>query len=137
MTSAPESAVARVLPAGARCPRHPERGATGVCFRCGDYLCGACAARVQERLHCPGCASRVRDEHSPRSSRVLVFGLMSAHGIFVLAPFAVVMGLLELQAIAAGDAPLGGLWLTRAGVWLGLCGVAMPAVFLAAYLATH
>lgn len=111
---------------GARCARHASRVATGMCARCGDYVCGACGRRAGERLFCEGCAERTRIEHSPRAVRGFVLGLLGVHGLFVLAPVALVLSLLELAAIKSGHAPLGGNAFARAGVWLGVSGIALP-----------
>ena len=119
-------ATAGSLLSGARCARHASRVATGMCARCGDYVCGACGRRAGERLFCEGCADRTRVEHSPRAARCLLLGLLSVHGLFVLAPVALALSLLELEAIKAGQAPLGGAVLARAGVWLGASGIALP-----------
>lgn len=120
------SSAASALVPGARCVQHSSRAATGVCARCGDYLCGLCGRRVGDRLHCQGCAARVTREHSPRASAALVIGLLGACGIFVVAPAALVLAVLELQAIAGGAAPIGGRGLARAGAVLGAAGVLMP-----------
>ena len=69
------SAASALLP-GAKCRTHAQRPATGVCARCGDYLCGLCGARVGMRLHCTGCARRTIGEHSPRAVYALVIGLV-------------------------------------------------------------
>jgi hypothetical protein len=119
------SAASALVP-GARCVKHPARAATGTCARCGDYLCGLCGRRVADRLHCVECATRVTREHSARASAALVLGLIGACGVFVVAPAALLLAVLELQAIAGGAAPIGGRGLARAGVVLGAAGVLMP-----------
>jgi len=119
------SAASALLP-GARCAKHGNRAATGVCTRCGDYLCGGCGRRVAERLYCGGCAERITIEHSRRAVYALVFGLCGVHGLFPFAPAALVLAGLELGAIRAGEAPPGGTGIARAALWLGLCGVVMP-----------
>jgi hypothetical protein len=123
------SSVASALQAGARCAAHGERAATGVCSRCGDYLCGACSQRVGERLSCARCAERVVREHSPRSIRAFVLGLCGVHGLFFLAPVALVLALTELSAISAGAAPVGGIGFARGGLVLGAIGLLMPIGF--------
>src|SRR5262245_34415577 len=95
------SSAAAALQPGARCAAHAARAATGVCSRCGDYLCGLCGKRVSERLHCPRCAERVLREHSPRAVRAFVLGLCGVHGLFVLAPIALALAVAELGAIRA------------------------------------
>ena len=120
------SSAASALQAGAHCATHAERMATGVCSRCGDYLCGACGKRVGERLHCARCAERVLREHSPRAVRAFVFGLCGVHGLFVFAPVALALAISELSAIAAGEAPVGGTGFARAGLVLGVMGIVMP-----------
>jgi hypothetical protein len=120
------SSAASALQAGARCAVHAEKAATGVCGRCGDYLCGLCGRQVGEGLNCVRCAERVGREHSPRAIRAFVFGLCAVHGLFPLAPVALVLALAELSAIAAGEAPVGGSGFARAGLALGAAGLAMP-----------
>ncbi len=128
---------ASALMPGARCAKHDSRPATGVCGRCGDYLCGLCGRRVGERLYCAGCAERLTTTHSRRAVYALVLGLLGVHGLFVLAPVALVLGGLELGAIREGDAPVGGTGLARAGLWLGAAGVAMPISALLVWLAVR
>jgi hypothetical protein len=121
----PIGAAASALVPGARCAKHAARAATGTCARCGDYLCGLCGLRVGERLHCQSCAARVTREHSARASAALVLGLLGACGLFVVAPAALTLAVLELQAIASGAAPIGGRGLARAALALGAAGVLM------------
>ena len=59
-------------------------------------------------------------EHSARASAALVLGLLGASGLFVLAPAALALALLELQAIAGGAALIGGRGMARAGAVLVL-----------------
>lgn len=120
-----ESQASALLP-GARCARHGQRSASGVCGRCGDYLCELCGRRTGERLYCENCGERMQTEHSPRAVHALVLGLASVHGLFVLGPAALLLAWLELAAIRAGDAPLGGTGLARAGLILGGCAIAIP-----------
>lgn len=119
------SAASALLP-GARCAKH-DRPATGVCGRCGDYLCGGCGRRVAERLYCTACAERLTTEHSSRAATAFVLGLLGVVGLFFLAPAALVLASMELTAIRGGEAPLGGRGLARAGLLLGGCGIAMVA----------
>jgi hypothetical protein len=128
---------ASALQAGARCAKHSARAATGVCARCGDYLCGACGRRVAERLYCDACAQRLVGEHSKRSVHALVLGLLGMHGLFFLAPVALVLSGLELGAIRSGEAPLGGRGLARAGLVLGTCGIAIPVSALLLWWVTR
>lgn len=127
-------ASAQALSPGARCATHGERGATGLCHRCGDYLCGLCARRLAGRLFCAKCATRLTEGHAPRAARALVLGLLGVHGLFFLAPVAAVLGALELRAIGAGESPLGGRGAALAAFWLGLCGIAMPLSIAAVFL---
>jgi len=119
-----------VLLPGARCAVHASRPATGVCNRCGDYLCGLCGRRVGDRLHCPGCAERLTREHSKRALRAFTLGLCGVHGLFFLSPIALVLALVELSAIRNGDAPVGGSGFARAAFVLGACGIVMPLAAL-------
>ena len=120
------TSAAHVLLPGARCAKHGNRTATGVCGRCGDYLCGGCGRRVGERLYCSGCAERITVAHSRRAVYAFVFGLCGVHGLLPLAPAALVLAGLELGAIRDGEAPEGGRGIARAALWLGLCGLLMP-----------
>ena len=131
------SAAASALVPGARCAMHAERPATGTCARCGDYLCGLCGRRVGPRLHCQGCAERVSREHSRRAATAFVLGLLGVHGLFLLAPAAFALASLELQAIAAGAAPVGGRGLARTALALGACGVCIPLSAALIWFATR
>jgi hypothetical protein len=106
-----------------------------VCGRCGDYLCGACGRRVGERLYCADCATRLTAEHSPRSTHAFVLSLLSIHGLFPLAPVALVLASLELAAIRAGQAPLGGRILAYAGLIFASSALAMPITALLVWAA--
>jgi len=123
MTPAP---AASALVPGARCAKHAERPATGVCSRCGDYLCGLCGRRVGDALQCSSCAERGATEHSRRAAQALVLGVCAVHGLFLLAPLALSLALRELSAIGRGEAPAGGRDLARVGLWLGSLGLAIP-----------
>ncbi|HEY8432127.1 MAG TPA: hypothetical protein VIL20_27310 [Sandaracinaceae bacterium] len=46
------------VPEGARCGRHPERGAVALCARCGDFLCERCAIAIGAAWYCAGCEER-------------------------------------------------------------------------------
>lgn len=122
---------------GARCAKHAARAATGVCGRCGDYVCAGCGTRSGERLFCEGCAERVTNEHSKRAVHAFVLGLLGVHGLFLLAPVALTLSSLELSAIRSGEAPLGGAGLARAGLALGACGIAIPISVLLVWIATR
>ena len=41
-----------------RCVTHPGNGAVGTCQRCGDYLCGVCWTRWQDKSVCARCVQR-------------------------------------------------------------------------------
>jgi hypothetical protein len=132
-----EVSPAGALLPGAVCAKHAERAATGVCGRCGDYVCGACGRATGERLYCEGCAQRFTHGHSKRAVHALVLGLLGVHGLFVLAPVALTLASLELSAIRSGEAPLGGTGLARAGLALGACGIAIPISVLLVWLGTR
>jgi hypothetical protein len=45
---------------GARCARHPEVSAIGVCDRCGSFYCDACKGRMEEgRTYCVACGAAI------------------------------------------------------------------------------
>lgn len=73
--------------------------------------------------------------HGPRAAHALVLGLLGVHGLFLLSPVALVLGALELGAIRAGESPVGGRGAARAGLVLGLCGIAMPLSILLVMMA--
>jgi hypothetical protein len=132
-----EASPAGSLSPGAVCAKHAARAATGVCGRCGDFVCEACGRPSGERLYCEGCAERVASEHGKRAVHAFLLGLLGVHGLFVLSPVALTLALLELSAIRSGDAPLGGAGLARAGLALGACGIAIPISVLLAWVATR
>jgi hypothetical protein len=88
-------------------------------------------------LYCGGCATRLTAEHSQRAAYALVTGLLSMHGLFLLAPVALVLGGAELAAIRAGEAPIGGRLIARAGLVLGVCGLAIPISALLIWAASR
>lgn len=130
-------AAAQALSPGARCATHAERGATGLCHRCGDYLCGLCSKRLSGRLFCGKCAERLTEGHAPRASRAFVLGLLGVNFLFFLAPVATVLAAQELRAIRAGESPLGGRGVALAALWLGLAGIAMALSAAAVFVATR
>lgn len=131
------SAASALLP-GAKCRVHTQRAATGVCARCGDYLCGLCGKRVADRLHCQRCAERTLGDHSRRSVYALALGLCCVlPPLYFLSPVALVVSVLELSAINDGSAPLGGRGAARVGLITALIGLAMPMSAALAYLATR
>ena len=114
-----------------------ERGATGLCHRCGDYVCGLCAKRLADHLFCGSCAERLTGGHAPRASRALVLGLLGVNFLFFLAPVATVLAAQELRAIRDGESPLGGRGVALAALWLGLAGIAMALSAAAVFVATR
>ena len=112
---------------GAACARHPQRVATGVCARCGDYLCGLCGRGVEGRLYCVPCAERLSSEHGRRAVHALAVGLASVHLLFFLGPVAIALGGLELWEIRAGKSAQGGRGMALAGVLLGSASLLMAA----------
>jgi hypothetical protein len=115
------------LSPGAACARHAQRVATGVCSRCGDYLCGSCGKRVDDRLYCPPCAERLGSEHGPRAALAFLVGLASVHFLFFLAPIAIALSVLELWEIRAGQSATGGRGLAVGGLVLGVAALLMAA----------
>lgn len=126
-------AASRGLVPGAACARHAQRVATGVCTRCGDYLCGLCGKRVEARLYCPPCAERLGSEHGRRATYAFVLGLSAVHLLFFLAPIAIALAVLELWEIRAGQSPLGGRGLALAGLWLGVAALLMAGSSVALF----
>jgi hypothetical protein len=78
---------AALPPGDATCPRHADAAATGVCRRCGDFTCAACAcyARHTAPAFCPDCFERRMREVdlTPASdplagpNAALLFGILS------------------------------------------------------------
>ncbi len=50
----------------ARCPRHPERPATGVCERCGGFLCELDRVVGWTKSFCPSCAANPEVDYVER-----------------------------------------------------------------------
>lgn len=40
----------------ARCPKHPDQEALGICARCGSFFCGLDRSRVGDKEYCEACA---------------------------------------------------------------------------------
>lgn len=49
----------RLRPEGAHCARHFDKPATGICARCGDFLCAACALPRQQKIYCYKCIAKI------------------------------------------------------------------------------
>jgi hypothetical protein len=54
------------------CASHPSEASSGVCERCGDFLCAACSRFLDYRRYCERCVSRMREQSRERDRRVLV-----------------------------------------------------------------
>jgi hypothetical protein len=71
----------------ARCVLHPNNVAVGPCGRCGNFMCGVCRTRWQERPICLACIERALDlceakpeqihSHRRQATLALVFGIMA------------------------------------------------------------
>jgi len=71
----------------ARCAAHPNNPSIGTCERCGNFLCGVCRTRWQDRALCLACIERALDsrESRPEDARAhrrqaglaLVFGIIA------------------------------------------------------------
>lgn len=83
----------------------------------------------------PARTEHLTSGHGPRAARALVLGLVGVHGLFFVSPIAVVLAAIELAAIRDGRSPLGGRGAARAGLVLGLCGIAIPISVLAVVFA--
>jgi len=47
-----------VIAADARCAKHPDTPASGICARCGSFICSADTRLVDLVAYCPTCATR-------------------------------------------------------------------------------
>ncbi len=47
--------------AGESCALHPENAATGICSRCGKFVCDECLGMIEEQPYCPNCYYDVID----------------------------------------------------------------------------
>ena len=56
----PPAAPGVVPPAGARCAKHPDLAAAGVCDRCGNFSCAQCLVPIDRGRYCPDCTERIR-----------------------------------------------------------------------------
>jgi hypothetical protein len=72
---------------GPRCAVHLNNASVGTCERCGNFLCGVCRTRWQERGLCLACIERALDVKEARPEQVqahrrqailaLVFGILA------------------------------------------------------------
>lgn len=111
-----------LLAADARCALHVDQKAIDVCARCGNYVCIGCYESDDTGSYCLDCYAKVgtRGQQSSRATTALVLALVALLGsCFPLGIPAVILGHMELNAIASGEAPVAGRNLALGAVWIG------------------
>jgi len=105
----------------ARCAKHAETPAVGVCPRCGTFLCAACAVPFESAALCSPCFERAVREPgvSSQAWAALYLGLGGLTCGFVPGLVGLVLAYRELERIRLGESPPGGRALARAGQLLG------------------
>jgi hypothetical protein len=105
----------------ARCAKHAEAPAVGICPRCGTFLCAACGVPFENAVLCSPCFER--NTREPRASSQawasLYLGLGGLVFGFVPGLVGLVLAYRELERIRLGESPPGGRALARAGQLLG------------------
>jgi len=122
---------------GARCAVHVDQPAVDTCTRCGNYVCVGCMEVQNYDTYCGDCALRLgyKGQHSQRAVAALVCGLLPLGTCCVpLGIPAVILGHMELAAIADGSAPASGKNLAMGGVilgWVSIASMVLGGVVLA------
>ncbi len=111
----------------AACANH---GSEGVCARCGAFVCPACRGYLAERAHCRECIDRVGRKPSLRATGALALATL---GLCTGAPgaLALALGLLELRAIRAAEAPPAGRSFAELAIGLGALELVATAALIA------
>jgi hypothetical protein len=81
-----------------RCAVHANNASVGTCERCGNFLCGVCRTRWQERALCLACIERALDVRETRPD------LVQAHRR--QATLALLFGILAWALILLGGLPM-------------------------------
>lgn len=105
----------------ARCAKHAEAPAVGICPRCGTFLCDACGVSFEGTVLCSPCFERNAREPgvSSQAWAALYLGLGGLTCGFVPGLVGLVLAYRELERIRLGESPPGGRALARAGQLLG------------------
>jgi hypothetical protein len=117
-----------MVPAGALCAVHTDQRAVDTCARCGNYVCIGCYESDESGSYCAPCYAKVgtRGQQSSRATTALVLALVALLGsCFPLGIPAVILGHMELSAIANGEAPVAGRNLALGAVWIGWISIAL------------
>lgn len=116
---------------GARCAQHPETPASGLCDRCGAFVCFECELPWENRSYCPPCSHRVKGLFG--GSWFSIFAAIAAFlslGCGALGLVAIVLAAVDLARIAAGHGQRGGLKLDLIAIGLGVIGLAIGAAIV-------
>lgn len=122
---------------GARCALHSTSPASGVCDRCGAFVCFNCETLFEGKRYCPNCAKKMVQplvRGSNQAYAAVVLGVMGLHCMFPLGIVGLVLGFLEEGAINRGESPEAGRGLVKAAKVCGyICVVAtvMSAIAIA------
>ena|SRR5688572_6330180 len=126
-----------MLPAGAVCAVHPDQRAVDTCTRCGNYVCVGCYESDDTGSYCHDCYAKVgtRGQQSTRATTALVLALVALLGsCFPLGIPAVILGHMELSAIANGESPAAGRNLALGAVWIGWISIALSMLVVIAVI---
>jgi hypothetical protein len=115
-----EPATAERIP----CPVHPTEIATGVCARCGRFLCEGCTVEREDGVFCRECERRTAGLFS--GSWLSISAGIAAFVGLGCAPFAVAaagLATTDLALIASGRGRKGGRLLDLVSLGLAACGI--------------
>lgn len=87
----------------ASCPRHPGIEATGICQRCGNFICDMCRRRGRDgRSYCEPCLSKALPSLATRSDRFWAH-LVDSAIVFVPTLLFLVIPILTARSFDAGE----------------------------------
>ncbi len=122
------------VPAGALCGEHPEVAATGICDRCGRFLCHDCTREKPRGVFCPPCGARFLSNIDASWSAIAAVILSFASlGCSPLGVVAILFALKDLAFIRMGKAPPGGLKLDLIALGLGAAGLLIGVAILSGW----
>lgn len=98
------------LDSNALCAAHPDVPATGVCRRCGGFLCAGCSRPYQQDVMCGDCYARLwfAPEVSKLAWAAFWLSILGMVAFLVPGVFAWMVAEVELRRIARGESPPGG-----------------------------
>jgi hypothetical protein len=112
----------------ARCTVHPNNASVGTCQRCGNFLCGVCRTRWQERSVCLACLERALDAKESRPEDVRAHRRQAILALLfgIIAWALILLGVVPLLIARPGSASASGLVILAGLVTLSSL---LPALF--------